>query len=61
MFMGTYYNSIDAKNRMIVPSKHRDQLGGKCVITKGFGQMSIHLFTAGLGKTAGKDCSTAGV
>ncbi len=32
-----YYNSIDAKNRMIVPSKHRDQLGGKCVITKGFG------------------------
>ena len=35
MFMGTYYNSIDAKNRMIVPSKHRDQLGGKCVITKG--------------------------
>ena len=35
MFMGTYYNSIDAKNRMIVPFKHRDQLGGKCVITKG--------------------------
>lgn len=36
MFMGTYYNSIDAKNRMIVPSKHRDQLGGKCVLTKGW-------------------------
>ena len=35
MFMGTYYNSIDDKNRMIVPSKHRDQLGGKCVLTKG--------------------------
>ncbi|MDD7511316.1 MAG: division/cell wall cluster transcriptional repressor MraZ [Peptostreptococcaceae bacterium] len=35
MFMGTYYNSIDAKNRFIVPSKHRDQLGGKCVLTKG--------------------------
>ncbi|MGF6375300.1 MraZ protein [Clostridiales Family XIII bacterium PM5-7] len=35
MFMGTYNNSIDAKNRMIVPSKHRDQLGGKCVLTKG--------------------------
>ena len=35
MFMGTYYNSIDAKNRLIVPSKHRDQLGGKCVLTKG--------------------------
>ena len=35
MFMGTYYKSIDAKNRLIVPSKHRDQLGGKCVLTKG--------------------------
>lgn len=35
MFMGTYNNSIDAKNRMIVPSKHRDQLSGKCVLTKG--------------------------
>lgn len=35
MFMGTYNNSIDAKNRMIVPSKHRDQLGGRCVLTKG--------------------------
>ena len=35
MFMGTFNNSIDAKNRMIVPSKHRDQLGGRCVLTKG--------------------------
>lgn len=35
MFMGTYNNSIDAKNRMIVPSKHRDRLGGRCVLTKG--------------------------
>jgi len=35
MFMGTFYNSIDAKNRVIVPSKHRDQLGGRCVLTKG--------------------------
>lgn len=35
MFMGTYYNSIDAKNRMIVPSKHRDQLDGRCVLTVG--------------------------
>lgn len=35
MFMGTYNNSIDAKNRLIVPSKHRDQLGGRCVLTRG--------------------------
>ena len=36
MFHGTYTNSIDSKNRMIVPSKYRDQLGGKCMLTKGF-------------------------
>lgn len=38
MFMGTFYNSIDSKNRMIVPQKHREQLGGRCVLTKGLDQ-----------------------
>ena len=27
MFMGSYDNSIDAKARMIVPSKFREELG----------------------------------
>ncbi len=44
MFMGTYYNSIDAKNRMIVPSKHRDQLGGRCVLTKGLDEC-LYIYT----------------
>jgi len=35
VFMGKYNNSIDSKNRLIVPSKFRDQLNGRCVITKG--------------------------
>lgn len=35
MLMGKYQNSIDAKCRMIVPSKYRDELGYKCVLTKG--------------------------
>ncbi len=35
MFMGTTYNSIDEKNRMIVPSKLRLALGKGCVLTKG--------------------------
>ena len=35
MLIGEYQNQIDAKNRMIVPSKLRDDLGYKCVITKG--------------------------
>ncbi len=35
VLMGEYQNSIDAKGRMIVPSKFRDELGYKCVLTKG--------------------------
>lgn len=35
MFMGTYQNSIDAKNRMIVPAKFREELGYKVVLTLG--------------------------
>ena len=35
MFMGEYQHALDAKNRMIVPSKLRDELGLKFVITKG--------------------------
>ncbi len=42
--MGTYYNSIDPKNRMIVPSKHRDLLGGKCVLTKGLDKC-LYIYT----------------
>jgi MraZ protein len=36
MFMGKHYNSIDAKNRMIIPAKFRDLLGLRCVLTIGF-------------------------
>lgn len=35
MFMGTTYNSIDEKNRVIVPSKLRTELGARCILTKG--------------------------
>lgn len=35
MFMGTTHNSIDEKNRVIVPSKLRAELGARCVLTKG--------------------------
>ena len=44
MFLGTYRNSIDSKNRMIVPSKFRDQLGGKCMLTKGFDEC-LYIYT----------------
>lgn len=35
MFIGEYQHALDAKNRMIIPSKLRDNLGNKFVITKG--------------------------
>ena len=44
MFTGTYQNSIDSKNRMIIPSKFRDQLGGKCMLTKGFDEC-LYIYT----------------
>jgi MraZ protein len=44
MFLGTYQNTIDNKNRMIVPAKFRDQLGGKCMLTKGFDEC-LYIYT----------------
>lgn len=44
MFMGTFYNSIDSKNRMIVPAKFRNELGDRCVVTKGFDNC-LNLYT----------------
>lgn len=35
MFIGEYQHSIDAKSRIIVPSKFRDELGYKFILTKG--------------------------
>lgn len=44
MFMGTYNNSIDGKNRVIVPAKHRENLGGRCVLTKGLDKC-LYIYT----------------
>lgn len=35
MFMGEYNHTIDAKGRLIVPSKFREKLGDEFVVTKG--------------------------
>ncbi len=35
MFMGEYNHTIDAKGRVIVPSKFRESLGDEFVVTKG--------------------------
>lgn len=36
MFMGEFNHSVDAKGRVIIPSKFRELLGEEFVITKGF-------------------------
>ena len=36
MFTGTYQNTIDSKNRMIIPVRYRDLLGRRCMLTRGF-------------------------
>lgn len=35
MFMGEYNHTVDAKGRVIVPSKFRENLGNEFVVTKG--------------------------
>lgn len=36
MFIGEYNHTIDAKGRLIVPAKYRDNLGEHFFVTKGF-------------------------
>jgi MraZ protein len=44
MFIGTTFNSIDAKNRLNIPSKYREALGCRCVITRGL-DTNLHIYT----------------
>ena len=44
MFTGTYENSIDSKNRLIIPAKYRNQLGGECVLSRGYDRC-IYIYT----------------
>ena len=35
MFIGEYQHALDSKNRIIIPSKFREELGDKFILTKG--------------------------
>lgn len=34
MFMGEYHHSLDAKNRLIIPSRFREELGSTFIVTR---------------------------
>ena len=36
MFIGEYSHSIDAKGRLILPSRFREDIGEKCIVAKGY-------------------------
>ena len=38
---GIYQNQIDAKNRIIVPAKFREELGDECVLTRGLDECLV--------------------
>jgi len=45
MFLGEFQHSLDAKGRMILPAKFRDQLAAGAIITKGRGRC-LAVYTA---------------
>jgi len=43
MLLGEYYHNLDAKGRIIIPTKFRDDLGGTFVMSKGLdGCLYLH-------------------
>ena len=45
MFISNYSHSVDDKGRFIMPSKYRDQLEGRCMVTKGMDNHCLYIFT----------------
>ena len=43
MFMGTYEHGLDAKGRVIIPAKLREDLGESFVVTLGLDPVYTHL------------------
>lgn len=41
MFIGKQENSIDAKNRVIIPAKYREELGPKCILARGLDECLV--------------------
>ena len=41
MLLNTYFHTLDAKGRIILPAKMRDELGTSFIIAKGLGEKCI--------------------
>lgn len=47
MFMGEFSHSMDAKGRVILPAKFREELGTSCIVTRGLeGCLSVYTVDA---------------
>ncbi len=44
MFVGNYNHSVDEKGRFIMPSKYREELDGKCVVTRGADSNCLYIY-----------------
>lgn len=45
MFNNNYSHSVDDKGRFIMPSKYRDILDGRCMVTKGMDNNCLYIYT----------------
>jgi len=45
MLSGEYKHGIDAKNRLFIPSKHRDELGESFVIAKSIREKCLRIYS----------------
>lgn len=44
--VGEYYHTLDAKNRLFIPSKHREVLGENFLITRRVGETCLAVYSA---------------
>lgn len=45
MFNSNYSHSVDGKGRFIMPSKYRELLDGRCMVTKGMDNRCLYIYT----------------
>lgn len=59
LLIGEYEHSLDAKGRVIMPARLREDMGEKFILTKGLDRMFIWFFTKWMGKLWAKIKNTS--